>query len=228
MHILSIDQFNEKLTATSISLSDLKSVKIDKTKKPSVMESRLTNALSHLIDGYAYTFDQKGIVNGGSSESIIDNPDVTIDIDDDTKTIYLENKCHVWSMTLAQLDRFTTSGYGYSLKFGDDDTIQIRSGGQSAKAHTSKYVNFYDALSPLNKLREINFHNIEFNNIYDIARLTKKCYIDTISFVWCTFDDNTIYDSETILPYSINSNINLTSINKVLSNKLKKSGWKIN
>lgn len=32
MHILSIDQFNEKLTATSISLSDLKSVKIDKAK----------------------------------------------------------------------------------------------------------------------------------------------------------------------------------------------------
>ena len=224
MHILSIDQFNEKLTATSISLSDLKSVKIDKAKKPSVMERRLTNALSHLVDGYGYTFNQRGIVNGGSSKSIIDNPDVTINIDDDTKTIYLENKCHKWSMTLAQLDRFTT--YGYKLKFGDDDIIQIRSGGQSAKAHTHKYVNFSDGLSQLNKLREINFHNIEFNNLYDIAYLTNKCYIDTISFVSCTFNDEAIYDSETILSYTINSNINLTSMNKVLSNKLKKSGWK--
>ena len=65
MHILSIDQFNEKLTATSVSLSDLNSIKIDKAKKPSVMERRLTNALSHLIDGYAYTFDQKGIITSG-------------------------------------------------------------------------------------------------------------------------------------------------------------------
>lgn len=188
------------------------------------MEKRLTNALSHLIDGYGYTFDQKGIVDGGSSKSIVDNPDVTINIDDDTKTIYLENKCHVWSMTLAQLYRFTTSGY--SLKFGDNDTIQIRSGGRSAKAHTRKYVNFYDGLSPLNNLNEINFHNIEFNNTYDIARLTKKCYIDTISFVWCTFDDDYIFDYETILSHTMNDRIKLTSINKVLSNKLKKSGWK--
>lgn len=224
MHILSIDQFNEKLTATSISLSDLKSVKIDKPKKPSVMERRLTSALSRLIDGYGYTFDQKGIVNGGSRKSIIDNPDVTINIDDDTKTIYLENKCHAWSMTLPQLNRFTT--YGYRLKFGDDDIIQIRSGGQSDKVRTHKYVDFYDGLSPLNKLHEINFHNIEFNNIYDIVHLTNKCYIDTISFVWCVFNDETIYDSETILSNTINNNINLTSINKVMSNKLKKSGWK--
>lgn len=224
MHILSIDQFNEKLTATSISLSDLNSVKIDKVKKPSVMDRRLTNALSHLIDGYGYTFNQRGIVNGGSRTSIIDNPDVTIDIDNDTKTIYLENKGHIWSMTLAQLYRFAT--YGYRLKFGDDDIIQIRSGGRSAKAHTHKYVNFSDGLSPLNKLREINFHNIEFNNTNDIAHLTNICYIDTISFVWCTFDSDTIYDSKTILPHTRYSNINLTSINKALSNKLKKSGWK--
>lgn len=230
MHILSIDQFNEKLTVTPVSLSDLKSVKIDKAQTPAVSHAKLTSSLRHLIDGYAYAPRQfRGRI---IRKTIDNNPNVTIDIDDDTRTIYLENKCHVWSMTLTRLYRFSTDGY--RLKFGDDDIIQINSGGQDVKLNTrsciefsnDKYISFADGLSPLNKLREINFYKIGFDNTNDISHLTSICHIDTISFIDCTFDDDTIYDSNTILPHTKHSNINLTSINPRLSKKLKESGWK--
>lgn len=224
MHILSIDQFNEKLTATSISLSDLKSVKIDKPKKPYVMERRLTNALSHLIDGYGYTFDQKGIVNGGSSKSIIDNPDVTIDIDGDTKTIYLENKSHKWSSTLSVLQRIFN--YGYSIKFEDGDSLQIRSGGQSAKVYSGNYPRAVLALSDKNNFSEINFHKNEFDES-TIPMLVGHCYIDVVSFVWCTYNNYySFYNKDSILSHSKNPDLNMTSVNKVMSNRLKKAGWK--
>lgn len=222
MHILSIDQFNEKLTVTPVSLSDLKSVKIDKAQTPAVAHTKLTSSLRHLIDGYAYTPPQFWC--GNKKKSIIGNPDVTINIDDDTRTIYLENKSRVWSMTLLRLYWFSTDGY--RLKFGDDDVIQIHSGGQNVKLNTRSYIKFSDGLSPLNNLSEINFYKIGFNNTNDIAHLTSICNIDKISFFDCTFDSDTIYDSNTILPHTRYSNINLTSLNKRLSNKLKKSGWK--
>lgn len=145
-----------------------------------------------------------------------------------TQTIYVEHPSHCYTMTIKSLDRLYNNTK-YSIKFEDGDSIEIRGGSLSTKVRTSEAENFYKAISYVNILSKIQFHNIIFDSvelgISILALLVKQFFIEEIRFVDCMFNDYSILDHDEIMNYSINKNIKFTSPNIRTRKKFEEYNW---